>query len=81
MDPILIWTVVLLTVASAFWLARRFAMRLNWPQRKVMLYTLFFGAMLGSPAMGDPNMAAIVILALFALIASFFAVLLAPFKA
>lgn len=78
LDPAVAWIVILLTCAITFWSARRFAMGLNWPQRKLMLYMLVIGAIFAMTVINPATHGVIIIIGLLAVIVSFFAVLTAP---
>lgn len=72
-------TAVLLACAIAFWLARRFATRLNWPQRKLLLYLLVCAPFLPLAA-GKETGAGLAMIGFLLALPMFFAVLLAPDK-
>jgi hypothetical protein len=80
MDPVMVWTVILLICGVAFWLARRFAMRLNGAQRKLMLYMVLIVGLFVIAAMDKDRHFAFIVVGLLAMLASFFAVMTAPDK-
>lgn len=78
--PALAWIAVLLICIGSSWLARRFAIGLNWTQRKLMLYILVFAPLIPLAADSKGIGATIAIIGYLAAIPSFFAVLFAPDK-
>jgi hypothetical protein len=80
MDPAVVWIGMLSICAGAFWLTRKFAMRLNWTQRKLMIYMLAFAPLIPLAADGKGIGGSITIISGLLVIPAIFAVILAPVK-
>lgn len=76
--PAVVWIALILICAVATWLARRFATKLNWPQRKLLLYILVFAPLIPLAADSKEVGATVAIIGFLVAIPSFFAVLTAP---